>query len=117
MSGGASNNTALGYGAGYYTPGSNNTLIGYHAGYNLTSANSSNNMRSVPRHRQRRQPHSPGRPRGAKEDLFAGISGSALANGVAVMVNNQGRLGWATSSARCKEAIKPMGRQANRSSP
>jgi Chaperone of endosialidase len=43
------------------------------------------------------------------QTYIAGISGVTIGNGVAVMINSDGQLGTLTSSARYKEAIKPMG--------
>ena len=40
--------------------------------------------------------------------LIAGISGATVPTGVAVIVDRNGRLGTTTSSARFKDAIKPM---------
>ena len=40
--------------------------------------------------------------------FIAGISGVTVANGVGVIVNSSGKLGTVVSSARFKEAIKPM---------
>ena len=40
--------------------------------------------------------------------FIAGISGATVATGVAVIVDSDGHLGTTTSSARFKEAIKPM---------
>jgi hypothetical protein len=40
--------------------------------------------------------------------FIAGISGKTVANGVGVIVNASGQLGTILSSARFKEAIKPM---------
>jgi hypothetical protein len=42
------------------------------------------------------------------QTYIAGISGVTVGNGVAVMINSDGQLGTLTSSARFKEAIKPM---------
>jgi hypothetical protein len=42
------------------------------------------------------------------QTYIAGISGVTIGNGVAVMINSDGQLGTLTSSARYKEAIKPM---------
>jgi endosialidase-like protein/adenylate/guanylate cyclase family protein len=42
--------------------------------------------------------------------FIAGISGVTVASGVGVIVNPQGQLGTVVSSARFKEAIKPMDR-------
>ena len=39
---------------------------------------------------------------------LAGISGSVVAGGVAVVINTSGQLGTVVSSARYKEAIEPM---------
>jgi hypothetical protein len=43
-----------------------------------------------------------------KQTFIAGISGATVAGGVGVIVNSNGQLGTVTSSARFKEAIKPM---------
>jgi endosialidase-like protein len=42
------------------------------------------------------------------QTYIAGISGVTIGNGVAVMINSDGQLGTLISSARYKEAIKPM---------
>ncbi len=42
------------------------------------------------------------------QTYIAGISGVTIGNGVAVMINSDGQLGTLTSSARYKDAIKPM---------
>ena len=39
---------------------------------------------------------------------LAGIRGTTVAGGIGVLIDNNGRLGTSTSSARFKEAIKPM---------
>src|SRR5207248_2623746 len=43
-----------------------------------------------------------------KNTYIAGIYGATVANGVAVRIDSTGHLGTLTSSARFKEAIKPM---------
>ena len=43
-----------------------------------------------------------------KATFIAGISGATVPNGVGVIVGSNGQLGTVTSSARYKEAIKPM---------
>src|SRR5207244_359169 len=43
-----------------------------------------------------------------KNTFIAGIFGVTLPTGVAVLIDNSGHLGTTTSSARFKEAIKPM---------
>ncbi len=102
-----SNNAALGQNALVSnTTGSSNVAIGSHAGSNLTTG--SNNIDI-------------GNPGIATEagiirigtvgtqtaTFIAGISVSAIAGG-AVVVNNKGRLGVASSSQRFKDEIKPM---------
>jgi len=102
-----SNNAALGQNALVSnTTGSSNVAIGSHAGFNLTTG--SNNIDI-------------GNPGIATEagiirigtvgtqtaTFIAGISVSAI-GGTAVVVNNKGRLGVASSSQRFKDEIKPM---------
>jgi len=40
--------------------------------------------------------------------IIAGITGATVASGIAVLIGSNGRLGTSTSSARFKDAIKPM---------
>jgi endosialidase-like protein len=49
-----------------------------------------------------------GRVQDQTETFIAGISGATVPTGVAVIVDADGHLGTTTSSARFKEAIKPM---------
>jgi hypothetical protein len=88
-----SNNTALGNGAGTnLTTGTNNIDIGYIVG---GVAGESNTIRI------------------GNSDIsstyISGISGTNSPGGVAVFCNSDGKLGVISSSARFKEAIKPMG--------
>src|SRR5438477_7045685 len=84
-------NVALGNAAGYnVTTGSNNIDIG-----NLGSAGDANKIRI-------------GKQGTQKNTYIAGIFGATVANAVAVRIDSTGRLGTLTSSARFKEAIKPM---------
>ena len=88
-----SNNTALGNIAGTnLTTGDNNIDIGYNVG---GVAGESNTIRI------------------GNSDItstfITGISGGIVPGGVAVFVTSAGKLGTATSSARFKENIKPMG--------
>jgi Chaperone of endosialidase len=83
-------NIALGESAGFNTTGTNNIVIG-----NEGIADESNTIRigTV----------------GTQTDTYiAGISGTTVPTGVAVIVDANGHLGTTTSSARFKEAIKPM---------
>ena len=102
-----SNNTALGDDALRVTTGSYNIGLGFKAGTNLTSgsrnidigsdgvAGESNTIRI-------------GRVVDQSATFMAGISGATVPTGVAVIVDSSGHLGTTTSSARFKEAIKPM---------
>jgi hypothetical protein len=92
-----SGNTAIGSGAlAFNTTGGGNTALGLDAGSNVTTANNvicigaaGNNV---------------------ENSCFIGnIFGATSSNGVAVLINSNGRLGTMTSSARFKDEIKPMG--------
>src|SRR5437870_5215557 len=85
-----SNNIALGVQAGINVSGNNNIDIG-----NAGVAGESSRIRI-------------GMKPAQKATFIAGISGVTVANGVGVIVNTQGQLGTVVSSARFKEAIKPM---------
>ena len=85
-----SNNIALGAQAGLNVSGNNNIDIG-----NIGVAGESNKIRIGTKPAQ-------------KATFIAGISGVTVANGVGVIINTQGQLGTVVSSARFKEAIKPM---------
>jgi Chaperone of endosialidase len=104
-----SNNTAIGYQTMINnTSGSDNIVIGAGAGNNLTTgsnnidivsdgvAGESNTIRI-------------GVPGTHQATYVAGISGVAVADGVSVVVGDDGHLGTLTSSARYKDTIKPMG--------
>jgi hypothetical protein len=89
------NNIGVGVGAGSnLTTGSNNIEIG-----NLGVAAESNTVRIG--------------TQGTQTAAFiAGIAGSAIGNGQPVRVNAQGKLGTVASSARFKQAIKPMAKSS-----
>jgi Chaperone of endosialidase len=103
-----SQNTAEGLNAlANNTIGSNNLALGVSAGLNLTTG--SNNIdigasgvageSGVIRI---------GKSPTATATFIAGIAGKTVASGVGVIVNASGQLGTILSSARYKEAIKPM---------
>jgi hypothetical protein len=109
------NNTAVGFGAlqllgGFLTPpvpGNGNIALGFHAGFNHTTGNNNIDIGnagvdgdSATIRIGRRETH--------RATFIAGISGATVINGVQVMVNANGKLGTMLSSARFKEAIKPM---------
>jgi hypothetical protein len=102
-----SNNTAAGSGTlSHNATGSSNIALGYQAGQNLTgsnnidignagAANESNKIRIG--------------TNGTHANTFiAGISGVTVADGVGVIIDARGHLGTVVSSARFKDAIKPM---------
>ena len=104
-------NVALGQSAGLKFAGNSNIAIGQFAGQNVT--NGSNNIEIA--------------NQGAKKDsavirlgdtakqrqtFIAGISGVTVASGVGVVIGTNGQLGTITSSARYKEAIKPMAKSS-----
>ncbi len=83
-------NIALGFEAGFFATGSNNIDIG-----NIGVADESNTIRIG--------------AQGTQTATFvAGISGTVIAKGDMVVVDNNGQLGTKKSSARFKEEIKPM---------
>jgi len=88
-------NTAIGAGALIDNNGDSNTALGYLAGRNVTTANNvicigidGNNV--------------------SNSCYIGQIFDATSANGVAVLINSNGRLGTMTSSARFKEDINPM---------
>jgi hypothetical protein len=85
-----SNNIALGFQAGVNSAGSNNIEIG-----NPGVAGESNTIRIGTRGTHR-------------NTAIAGISGVTVAGGVGVIIDTNGHLGTIVSSARFKDAIKPM---------
>ena len=101
------NNTALGTNALYNnTTGSGNTAVGHFAGINLTTGSNNiyvgNSGAAGESNRIRI-----GTVGTQNATFIAGISGAAV-TGSQVVVNSNGRLGVTASSARFKDAIKPM---------
>jgi hypothetical protein len=101
-------NTSVGYNALLNnTTGSNNIALGVSAGSNLTTGSVNIDIGN---------PGVAGESRAIRigttgihaKTLIAGISGTAVPDGVGVIVGTNGRLGTVVSSARFKEAIKPM---------
>ena len=104
-----SSNTATGGSALFAnTTGINNTALGFNAGNKLTTG--SNNIdigANVPGVAGEANTIRIGKQGTQRATFIAGISGVA-ATGSTVVVNANGKLGVATSSARFKQAIKPM---------
>jgi len=105
----ANYNTAIGQGSLYHdTTGSNNVALGSNAGGNLTTG--SNNIdigAAVVGAAGEANTIRIGRQGTQKATFVAGIAGVAV-SGRQVVVSSNGKLGIATSSARFKQAIKPM---------
>lgn len=107
-----SNNTATGHQAlQNNTSGGNNVALGYQAGANLTTG--SNNIvigANVPGAPGDANKIRIGKQGTQTATYIAGISGKTVASGtrVGVMIDSTGKLGTVVSSARFKQAIKPM---------
>jgi hypothetical protein len=102
------NNTGEGYNALYNnTTGSYNVALGFKAGVNLTTGD--NNMdignKGVAGESATIRIGTNGRQ---INTYIAGISGATVPTGIPVIVDSSGHLGTTTSSARFKEAIRPM---------
>ena len=87
--------------------GSNIVALGYQAGINLTTGNNNIDIGNVG------VTSDSGKIRIGKvgthnATFIAGISGATVAGGVGVIIGSNGKLGTVVSSARFKDAIKPM---------
>jgi hypothetical protein len=103
-----SNNTAIGLNALFNnTTGSNNIALGISAGISLTTG--SNNI-AIGAGGVAAEANTIrlGKSGIQQATYIAGISGKTVAAGVSVVINGSGLLGTVVSSARFKEAIKPM---------
>src|SRR6266496_3639019 len=101
-------NTAIGLNALYSnTTGGNNIALGFHAGFNLTtgSLNIHIGNTGVAAEANTIRVGTVGSQTNA---YIAGISGVTVAGGAGDIVDSNGHLGTAVSSARFKEAIQPM---------
>jgi hypothetical protein len=101
-----SSNTGLGYNSLYNCLGSNNIALGDSAGFNLRGAENNieigngglpQDMNTI---RIGNEAHT--------ATYMAGISGATVPNGVGVIIDTNGHLGTVVSSARFKDAVKPM---------
>jgi len=102
------NNTAIGFNALLNnTTGINNIALGFKAGASLTTGNNNIDIGNVGVASDANTIRL-GKVGTQTATLVAGIFGSTVASGVGVIVNSSGRLGTVLSSARFKEAIKPM---------
>jgi hypothetical protein len=103
------NNTAIGDRALLFnTNGNSNIALGYQAGASLTRGGNNNidiGNRGVAGEANTIRIGTIGTQ---TNTYVAGISGATVPTGVAVIIDTDGHLGTMTSSARFKEAIKPM---------
>jgi hypothetical protein len=92
------------------TTGSNNIALGANAGANLTTGSNDIDIgANVSGAAGEANTIRIGKQGTQKQTFIAAISGVAV-SGSTVVVNSSGKLGVATSAARFKEAIKPMGK-------
>jgi hypothetical protein len=103
--GNGSNNTATGWFALIHNKGSGNIALGAKAGGNLTSGNNNIDIGNDGVRDESNTIRIGSRQTGT---FIAGISGVTVAGGIGVIVDSSGHLGTTTSSARFKEAIRPM---------
>ena len=102
-------NTADGFDALFQNTGNNNTALGSNAGANLTTGNNNIDIgANVTGAAGEANTIRIGKSGTQTKALIAGISGKTVANGVGVIVGSTGQLGTVVSSARFKEAIRPM---------
>jgi len=102
------NNTANGVGAlGGNTTGNSNVGLGIGAGGALTTGNNNIDIGNAGVAAEANTIRI-GKQGTQTATFIAGISGKTASGGVAVYVNANGKLGTTVSSARFKEAIKPM---------
>jgi Chaperone of endosialidase len=103
------NNTAEGFDALFHSTGSNNVAVGANAGLNLTTG--SNNIvigANVSGAAGEANTIRIGKSGTQQKTFVAGVYGKTVASGASVIINSSGQLGTIQSSARYKEAIKPM---------
>src|SRR5437588_1565479 len=100
-------NTGEGFQALLNAKGSNNIGIGSNAGANLSNGSNNIDIGNLGVAGESNKIRI-GKQGTQKNTYIAGIYGATVANGVAVRIDSAGHLGTLTSSARFKEAMKPM---------
>ena len=102
------NNTAEGFSALFKnTTGHSNIALGSRAGINLTTGSHNIDIGNEGVAGESGQIRI-GKEGAQKNAFIAGISGTTVPGGVAVIIDTDGHLGTVTSSARFKDEIKPM---------
>jgi hypothetical protein len=89
------------------TTGSSNIALGARAGSNLTTGNNNIDIGATGVAAEANTIRI-GKSGTQQKTFIAGVSGKIVANGVGVIINSNGQLGTVVSSARFKEAVKPM---------
>ena len=103
------NNTAVGVVALLSnTTGSSNIALGDSAGVNLTTGSNNIYIGNGGSSSSESAKIRIGTKGTQKATFIAGISGVTVPAGVGVIIGTDGKLGTVVSSARCKDAIKPM---------
>jgi hypothetical protein len=103
-----SGNTAVGFGALLNNRrGNSNIALGYQAGQSLSTGDNNIDIGNIGVGAEANTIRI-GTAGTQTNAYIAGISGATVPTGVAVIVDSSGHLGTTTSSARFKEAIKPM---------
>jgi trimeric autotransporter adhesin len=100
-------NTAIGANALNNTNGNNNVALGFDAGSGLSGGSNNIDIGAVGMSGESNTIRL-GRFGTHTRTFIVGISGSTVPGGVPVIVDNLGHLGTSNSSARYKEAIRPM---------
>jgi hypothetical protein len=102
------NNVAIGYNAGFFAGGENNIFIGASAGYAVQGGGGNNIEIGANGQENDERVIRIGKVRRQVATFIAGISGVTVPGGVGVIIDTNGKLGTVVSSARFKEAVKPM---------
>ena len=100
-------NTAIGFNALSNTTGTNNIALGFSAGISLTTGRNNINIGNFGVAGDSNKIRI-GKVGTQTATFIVGISGVTVPGGVGVIVGNNGKLGTVVSSARFKEAIRPM---------
>ena len=101
-----SDNTAIGLYALFSNTGSSNTAVGTSAGFNLTTGGNNIDIANMGVAAESNTIRIGNETQ--TNTFIAGISGATVPTGVAVLIDSTGHLGTTTSSARFKDAIRPM---------
>jgi len=103
-----SNNTAVGVNALLNNGGSNNLALGFEAGINLSTGSNNIHIGNAGGGGGESNRIRIGTVGMQTATFIAGISGATVPGGVGVIVGTNGKLGTVVSSARFKDAVKPM---------